>query len=82
MTEDPPVSRRNPLGTEPGAIAAGETEYLYGHDFEEGFVPQAYLPEGKIYYEPSENGLEKRVKERLDYWRSQFETNKDKPGKS
>ena len=64
---------RKKLGREGGAIEAGETEYLYGHDYEEGFVPQAYLPEGKIYYEPSENGLEKRVKERLDYWRAQFE---------
>ena len=64
---------RKKLGTEGGAIEANDTVYLYGHDYEEGFVPQAYLPEGKVYYEPSENGLEKRVKERLDYWRSQFE---------
>ena len=64
---------RKKLGLESGAIGPEETEYLYGHDFEEGFVPQAYLPEGRRYYEPSENGLEKRVKERLDYWREQFE---------
>ncbi len=30
-------------------------------------MPQAYLPEGRVYYEPTEHGLEKRVKERLDY---------------
>ena len=47
--------------------------YQYSHDFEGSYVPQAYLPEGRIYYEPTENGLEKRVKERLDYWRSLFE---------
>ena len=47
--------------------------YQYSHDFEGAYVPQAYLPEGRIYYEPTENGLEKRVKERLDYWRSLFE---------
>jgi hypothetical protein len=32
-----------------------------------GCVPQACLPEGRVYYEPTEIGNEKRVKERLDY---------------
>jgi len=64
---------RKKLGTEGGAIEEGKTAYLYGHDYEEGYVPQAYLPEGRVYYEPSENGLEKRVAERLDYWRKQFQ---------
>ena len=49
-------------------------EYLYSHDYEGGFVPQAYLPEGRSYYDPTENGQEKRIKERLAYWRSQFES--------
>lgn len=44
-------------------------QYLYAHDYEGGYVPQAYLPEGRIYYRPSENGLEKRIKERMDYLR-------------
>ena len=47
--------------------------YLYSHDFEGSFVPQAYLPEGRRFYTPTENGLEKRIKERLDHWRSLFE---------
>lgn len=47
-------------------------QYLYSHDFEGGYVPQAYLPEGRTYYTPTENGLEKRIKERLDFWREQF----------
>ncbi len=47
--------------------------YKYAHDYEGGYVPQAYLPEGRIYYEPTENGFERRVKERLDYWRMLFE---------
>lgn len=56
-----------------GAKQLGHGEgYKYSHDFEGGFVPQAYLPEGRRYYTPTENGMEKRVKERLDYWRSQF----------
>ncbi len=57
------------------AAASGESEeamkYLYAHDFEGGYVPQAYLPEGKIYYQPGDQGMEKRIKERLDYWRGQ-----------
>ena len=49
--------------------------YLYSHDFEGSYVPQAYLPEGRRYYEPTENGLEKRIKERLAHWRAIFEQN-------
>jgi putative ATPase len=47
--------------------------YQYAHDFEGGYVPQAYLPEGRTYYEPTDNGFERRVKERLDYWRQLFD---------
>jgi putative ATPase len=43
---------------------------LYSHDFEGAYVPQAYLPEGRVYYQAGEQGLEKRIKERLDFWRS------------
>lgn len=56
------------------ASASGETddalEYFYSHSFEGNYVPQSYLPEGRHYYSPTENGLEKRIKERLDYWKS------------
>ena len=48
--------------------------YLYSHDFEGSYVPQAYLPEGRRFYTPTENGLEKRIKERLDHWRTLFES--------
>jgi len=47
--------------------------YRYSHEYAGGYVPQAYLPEGRRFYEPTENGQEKRVKERLEYWRAQFE---------
>lgn len=50
--------------------------YKYSHSFEGSYVPQAYLPEGRRYYEPSENGQERRIKERLEYWRAQFEAEK------
>ena len=57
-----------------GAKALGHGEgYRYAHDYEGGFVPQAYLPEGRRYYEPTGNGQEARIRERLDHWRRQFE---------
>jgi putative ATPase len=59
------------------AGASGESDaamtYLYAHDFEGAYVPQAYLPEGRRYYEPGDQGLEKRIRERLEFWRSQFQ---------
>lgn len=55
-----------------GAERLGHTGYKYSHDYPDSFVPQAYLPEGRSYYKPSGNGHEKRVAERLEFWRSQF----------
>ncbi len=55
------------------AKAFGHEGYQYSHDYDGAYVPQAYLPEGRRYYEPSDQGYEKRVKERLDYWRALFE---------
>ncbi len=59
------------------AEASGESpeamQYLYSHDYEGAYVPQSYLPEGRIYYHPGEQGLEKRIKERLDFWKAQFD---------
>ncbi|BDS08292.1 ATPase AAA [Oceaniferula spumae] len=58
-----------------GSGASDESlAYHYSHDYEGNYIPQAYLPEGKTYYTPTENGLEKRIKERLDYWRGQFDS--------
>ncbi len=47
--------------------------YQYSHDHDEAYVPQAYLPEGRRYYEPSDRGQEKRIAERLEHWRALFE---------
>ncbi len=43
--------------------------YQYAHDYEGHFVPQDYGTD-KIYYEPTEQGVEKKIKERLDKWRA------------
>lgn len=43
--------------------------YLYAHDFPNHYVKQQYLPTdllGSVFYRPSENGYEKRIREHLD----------------
>jgi len=43
--------------------------YKYPHDYPSHYIPQQYLPDsfrGRIYYRPSENGREARIKERLE----------------
>ena len=45
-------------------------DYRYPHDFPGGHVKQQYLPDAlkdAVYYEPTEHGREKFVKERLEY---------------
>lgn len=39
--------------------------YQYAHDFPGHHVEQAHLPERRVYYEPTELGYEKTIKERL-----------------
>ena len=47
--------------------------YQYPHDTESGYVPGVqYLPDelkGEVFYEPSEHGAERVIKERLEHWR-------------
>jgi putative ATPase len=46
--------------------------YQYAHDGKDHFVAQDYLGAGKIYYEPTEQGVEKKIKERVEKWRAAF----------
>ena len=52
-----------------GARELGRGEgYKYSHDYNGHYVRQQYLPDellGRIYYEPTENGVEKKIKEAL-----------------
>jgi putative ATPase len=48
--------------------------YQYAHDFPDHFVPQDYLGAVRRYYEPTEMGVEKKIKERLEKWRARVET--------
>ncbi len=43
--------------------------YLYSHDYPEGISPQDFLETPLKLYEPSANGLEVRVADRLARWR-------------
>jgi putative ATPase len=54
-----------------GAQQLGHGEgYHYSHDAPEHFAPQDYLGAFKRYYEPTGQGVEKKIKERLDRWRA------------
>ena len=57
-----------------GAIKLGHgATYKYPHHYEGSFVEQNYLPEelkNKKYYNPTENGLEREIKKRIEnLWR-------------
>ncbi len=56
-------------------------DYQYAHDFPGHFVAQDYLGAARRYYEPTEQGSEKKIKERVEKWRSQIEAlrGKDAP---
>lgn len=46
--------------------------YKYPHAYREHYTPQQYLPnemQGTYFYEPTEQGYEKQVAERLSQWR-------------
>ena len=55
--------------------------YEYAHDGENHFVAQDYLGTGKIYYEPTEQGVEKKIKERVEKWRAEFSKLRGKESK-
>jgi putative ATPase len=49
-----------------GAKTLGHGQgYKYAHDFQDHYVPQEYMPFKATYYEPTEMGYEKKIKDRL-----------------
>jgi putative ATPase len=44
--------------------------YQYSHDYEGGWVDQAYLPEERRYYEPTDRGFEAELRRRLEALRN------------
>ena len=68
-----PVPERLRDASYKGAKRLGHGQgYQYAHDHPGHFVAQEYLGVDKIFYEPTDQGAEKKIKERLENWRKQF----------
>jgi putative ATPase len=66
-----PLHIRNPVTSLMKDLGYGK-DYQYPHDFPDHFVEEEYLPEnlkGRIYYRPTDQGFEKEIKRRLEFWR-------------
>ncbi|MBM3879791.1 MAG: replication-associated recombination protein A [Verrucomicrobia bacterium] len=50
--------------------------YDYAHDHPGHFVAQDYLGAIRHYYQPTEQGVERKIKERLDQWRAKLDASK------
>jgi putative ATPase len=46
----------------------GHTGYKYAHDYPGHVVDQEYVPTTKIYYRPTAQGYEERIRKRLEQW--------------
>ncbi len=46
--------------------------YQYAHEHPGHFVAQDYLGAGRRYYEPSDQGVERKIRERVERWRAAF----------
>jgi putative ATPase len=51
--------------------------YKYPHDFPGHYVAQNYLPQKREYYRPSEQGEEKRIKERLAVLKKRYQEDRE-----
>jgi len=61
-----------------GAKRLGHTGYKYAHDYEGHFVDQEYMPSTAVYYEPTRQGYEETISQRLVQWKKNM--NQDKTG--
>jgi len=72
-TQPVPMHLRD--GSYAGAERLGHGKgYQYAHDHPEHFVVQDYLETARRFYQPTEQGAERKIKERLDQWRTLMET--------
>lgn len=66
-TGEVPMHLRNAVTPGMSELGYGK-DYKYAHDYEGGYVKQEYFPkemEGTIYYNPTSNGYEAKIKEWL-----------------
>ena len=49
-----------------GAKRLGHSGYKYAHDFPDHYVDQEYMPSGAIYYEPTRQGYEEIILQRME----------------
>lgn len=73
--EPVPLHLRNPVTPLMGSFGYG-MGYKYAHNFKDNIVKQEHLPEklkGRRYYNPTDNGFEKQIKERLLKWKKELE---------
>ncbi len=57
-----------------GAKRLGHGEgYEYAHDHPDHFVAQDYLGAARRYYEPTDQGVEKKIKDRVEKWRQSMD---------
>lgn len=55
-----------------GAEALGRgVGYQYSHDFPGNFVEQDYLGADRQFYSPGDQGVELKIRERIQYWKDQ-----------
>ena len=56
-----------------GAAALGKgVGYQYSHDYPGNVVDQDYLGAERSYYTPGDQGVEKKIRERIEFWRQQL----------
>lgn len=64
----------------PGAERLGHGKgYQYAHDHPGHFVAQDYLGAIRRYYQPTDQGIERKIKERVERWRAELDRAKQQP---
>lgn len=69
MTMPVPVHLQDSHYQSSGKLGHG-VGYKYAHDYPKHYVKQQYLPDGltdRVFYEPSEHGYEKKIREYFDW---------------
>ncbi|MCX8093741.1 MAG: replication-associated recombination protein A [Candidatus Goldbacteria bacterium] len=74
--EPVPLHLRNPVTPLMASFGYGKG-YKYAHDFKDNIVKQEHMPEklkDRKYYNPTDNGFEKQIKERLLKWKKELQS--------